>query len=113
MNINNVYLARIYIKYDENVRYKKNSNIPITYSKGSFVKVAKVEKKIDIDGRIKYFKDLDTREVYKHTCVNDCKRGELYVNVDKGLIPVVSLINKEIDNPNMSKRRIKELINNS
>lgn len=113
MNINNVYLARIYIKYDENVRYKKNSNIPITYSKGSFVRIGVVEKKIDIDGRIKYFKDLDTGDIYNHITIDECKRGELYVNIDKGLIPVVSLINKEIDNPNMSKRRIKELINNS
>lgn len=113
MNINNIYLARIYIKYDENVRYKKNSNIPITYSKGSFVKVGVVEKKIDIDGNIKYFKDLYNGEIYKHITIDECKRGELYVKVDKELIPVVSLINKEIDNPNMSKRRIKELINNS
>ena len=113
MNINNIYLARIYVKYDENVRYKKDSTIPISYSKGSFVRVGVVEKKIDIDGNIKYFKDIYTGEIYKHTCANDSIRGELYVDVDKGLIPVVSLISKEIDKPNMSKRRIKELINNS
>ena len=64
MNINNVYLARIYIKYDENVRYKKNSNIPITYSKGSFIRIGVVEKKIDIDGNIKYFKDIYILVIY-------------------------------------------------
>ena len=113
MNINDVFIARIYIKYDEYVRYKGNSSEPEIYPKSKYYKLSFVEKKTTKDGRIKYFEDIFGGNKYMHIRAEDCKKGELYVELERGLIPVTTLIETKIDNPEMSKKRIRRIIDDN
>lgn len=113
MDINDVYLARIYFKYDEYAKYSGTDSKPKTHSKSNFVKLSFVIKKSSKNGKFKYYEDLFTKEKYMHFTASDCRIGELYVKQSKGLIPVTSLIDANISETNMPKKRIRKLVNDN
>ena len=104
VNINGVYLVKIYVKIEEKHIHSANRH-PLDYSVesiGSYVKDALVyNESTNYDSR---YVDLKTKEVYTNFDLNDTKVGELYINLKAGMIPVKDIINFKKEN--MSKRKI-------
>ena len=104
MNINNVYIAKIYVKTVE----KFNRDFSVR-SEGEFVKDTLVYEKLDTI--LPCYIDLESGKKYRNFDLNDTDIGELYINIKAGLIPYTSMI--ENNKKNMSKRKILKNYNNS
>ena len=102
MNINNVYVAKIFVKTVEDL----NENY-LQDHKGDFVKNALVYEHLD-SFRPCYI-DLESGKKYTTFKLIDAHTGELYINIKAGLIPYTSLI--ENNKKNMSKRKILKKFN--
>ena len=97
MNINNVYVAKIYVKTAKNI-----DNDLEWIHEGQFVKDGIVYEKIG--SMYPVYIDLESGKIYTNFRVSSADVGELYVNIKDGLIPYSSLI--ETNKKNMPKRKI-------
>ena len=107
MNINNVYIAKIYVKKNENEKADYGKGVILTYGEGVFIKDALVYE--DIESYNPRYIDLETGKEYVRFDVCDAHMGELYINLQAGLIPYTDLI--ENNKKNMSKRKILKKYN--
>lgn len=106
MNVDRVYVAKIYMKTKEVWNLKKK----VLQKEGLFVKNALVyyvpEKSFK---QLKYI-DLSTKDKYFHTSLSDSiKDGELYLEISCGLTPYRKMI--KTDKNKMSKRKILKKFN--
>ena len=97
MNINNVYIAQVYV----NSSY--DFLAPGIYRMyGNFVKPAIVYHRID--GK---YLDLNSKDVYGTN--NDGKLGEMFVNT-ANLIPFYNVVDTKIKKEKLSKKKIFKLL---
>jgi len=107
MNIDNVYLANIYVKTGETYEnYRGPLNFDIV-SNGSIFKETIV---YDTSKTCKLcYIDLVTGKKYDKFSLNDCyKIGECYIKIES-LIPITSVL--ALNKKNMSKKRILKMYN--
>ena len=104
MDINGVYLVKVYVKTDE--KFIPNiSGHPFDYrieSAGTYLKDALGYN--DSSEYVPRFIDLKTKEVYGEFSLSNVKIGQLYINLKEGITPVKNIINFKKEN--MSKRKI-------
>ena len=100
MNISNVYQCSIYRIIDRSYLYDDRLPNYLCYVeyKYKFIKKVLVYK-----DKYNNFIDLETKEIYRvgYDC---CRIGDFFINTEKEMIPVSSIIDYKITN--MSKRRI-------
>ena len=109
MNINNVYVAKICVRMNEDDASDYTEGMIFVYRQSAFVKDALVYE--DLESITPRYIDLETGKEYIKFNVCNAHIGELYIKMDDGLIPYSSLI--ETNKKNMSKRKILKNYNNS
>ena len=103
MNTNRLYLAYIYVTI--NVDWKGNNIL----RNGKFIKMAVVYHN-EYDEYI----DVKSGEKYKKGIKHVYDEGDMFINFEKGLIPLNEISELNINRKNMSKRKIlKKLLNTS
>lgn len=103
MNINNVYLANIYVKTTE----KPIPDSDMCLCNADFVKEALVYNKTSMYGIC--YVDLETKRKYKTFQLGDAVVGEMFICLEQGVTPLESII--EVNKKNMSKRKILKKFN--
>ena len=99
MNIEGLYLARIYV----NTYYRIEKDLTIA-RKGSYVKTTIVFRNDDDE-----YVDLESDEKYK-SGIGNSFLGDMYISLNYGLIPIRDIPNFNFNKRNMSKRRILKKI---
>ena len=104
MNINKVYLAYIYQKTSS----KKVPGVELYHEKADFIKKALI---CDRTSRFDpYYIDLVTKRKYYAFGIGEAEVGELFINMEQGIIPLENII--EVNKKNMSRKKILEKYKN-